>query len=57
MKEKCSWHISYELGHLQFFSDCEERAAKGQTQKQCPDCGYWFWPDKFGKKTKAKNLK
>jgi hypothetical protein len=36
------------MGYLQFFADAEKRTAAGQEQKQCPVCGYWFWPDQFG---------
>lgn len=47
---KCPWHDSKSdsMGYMQFFRDCEQRAAKGEEQVQCHVCGYWFWPDQFG---------
>ena len=51
--EKCSWHKSSTLGYLQWHADAERRAAKGQKQRQCPDCLHWFWHGQFG--TKPKN--
>jgi len=53
MNDKCPWHKTDNLGYLQWFADAEKRQKKGQQQKQCPDCGYWFWPDMFGKKPKT----
>jgi hypothetical protein len=44
----CVWHKNDKLGYLQFFEDCDKRSAKGEKQKRCHVCGYWFWPDQFG---------
>jgi hypothetical protein len=52
-KEKCKWHKETSLSYVAFFEDCEKRAAKGQEQKQCPICLYWFWPDKMGRMPKT----
>jgi hypothetical protein len=52
-REKCHWHKGSNLGYIAFFEDCEKRAAKGQEQKQCPICLYWFWPDKMGRMPKT----
>lgn len=59
---ECPWHQSPEMGYLRWHRDAEKRDAEGQKQKQCPVCGYWFWPDQFGvdpisKLIKASNAK
>lgn len=45
---RCPWHVQDDLGYLHWFEDAAKRDAKGQRQKQCHVCGYWFWPDLFG---------
>ena len=44
----CPWHKNHEMGYLQFFEDAAKRDEKGQRQKRCHVCGYWYWPDHFG---------
>lgn len=48
MKEKCKFHRPANLGYMAFFTDAEKRSSKGEKQKRCPHCKYWFWPYEFG---------
>jgi hypothetical protein len=39
----CPVHRWRNLDYQEFFSDAEEREAKGQTQKQCSFCQRYRW--------------
>lgn len=56
-KEKCEWHKPDNLPYMAFFADGDRRTNNGETQRQCPDCRYWFWPHEFGDKPETADNK
>ncbi len=53
--EKCDWHKPIERGYIAAHDHADKMMAKGQLQKQCTICLYWFWKNEFGKQPKVKN--
>lgn len=45
---KCGWHRWKERGFMQAYADAEARMDRGEKQRQCPDCRFWYWEDEFG---------
>jgi hypothetical protein len=49
-KEPCDWHRPKRLPYLERAKWADVQRLKGRKQKQCPDCGRWFFPDEWGEK-------
>ena len=43
VREMCSKHNPVKLSFLQWQDYCRENYEDGEEQKQCSDCGYWFF--------------
>lgn len=52
--QPCDWHKPSGLGYMEWHADAEKRAAAGEKQKKCKDCGRYFWPHEYGEKPKPR---
>jgi len=39
----CSRHKPKQLGYLQWHDWAEQKTKRGAKQKQCPECGRWYF--------------
>lgn len=46
-KTICKKHKRKGLSYMAFIDYAEDQTAKGNKQKQCPDCGYWLFPEEW----------
>lgn len=47
VQESCPTHKPYDISYQAFHEDALERTERGEVQKQCPKCGFWFWADEY----------
>lgn len=47
--EHCKKHkpILSKMGYVQSHEEAERRMKRGQKQKQCPNCLYWYFKDEY----------
>lgn len=48
LSKRCSWHKPANLSLLDSSADAEERLAKGERQRMCPECIFWYWDHEWG---------
>jgi hypothetical protein len=46
LKEPCKTH-KRETSYMAWVKYAEDKKAKGETQKQCPICGRWYFKDEL----------
>lgn len=44
---KCRQHKHSMMGYVERQEWAERKIKQGHKQKQCPDCGYWFFKCDF----------
>lgn len=44
---ECSMHKPKQLGYLQWHNWAEHKTKQGTKQKQCQECGRWYFGDEF----------
>jgi predicted RNA-binding Zn ribbon-like protein len=52
MRKRCPCHLdTLPLSYIARSAAAELRIARGERQRQCPDCGSWFFGDEMNTPT------
>jgi hypothetical protein len=46
-KEMCEKHKPFKGGYMAHMAFMEEKEKHGAKQKQCKDCGYWYYKSEY----------
>ena len=50
----CGTCKPHNLGYMEWHADADRRQKRGETQRLCPECDLWRWPDELPKPKKGK---